>query len=441
MDAERAEELDLKEDQKTEKLANKIISLDTIGSEHVGRLLFPEIPWLSKVEDRGCLDPTVLPTWLVLPFYEKPILVIHPLKKDHFKMRYGLTSEDVHELLTKRRIYATIRFDHKDFVGEEFNHLDCILESGLPHARWIFLIEAAFKKKTKEKWEEEFDKLRQEAVDLDPEFAKFWNAYYAVLSILGLEGRLKYGIRSLSILQKLVQEDYHQTGAARTARHLKSLRWYRTHWLDLIFWNFISPYFYGAVPVCSNTSHQLLSEVFGFPIKPEQGVVHEVAQELLVNIGFVSAANSNDLDLDLVIRTQDHTKDFRKAYNEFMSLVSELKLKEALETRDAIGYASEELKKSSPILDRTENIIHTTLTVSVAAMTAQALNLLLSSGLISLIPGGISGATALQALRNEKVREWLEGKYARLLHRLGVGPFAFAHTWRAQKIVKRRKLL
>lgn len=430
MDAQRARELDLKEEQKIGKLVYKIIGLDKTDRGSVARLLFPEIPWIGKFEDRGHLYPFSLPPWLALPFYEKPILVIEPVKKEAFKMIYGLTSEELLELLSKRRIYATIRFDYKDFVGEEFNHLDCILEKGLPtSSRWLSLIEGWLKKE--KKWEE-IEKLKQEARSLDPEFGKYWDIHYAILSSLGMRRRLVNSIRFLSFVHKWARGRY-----SPDARALMSFGQYRKRWLDMFYWEFLSPYFFGAVPVTSWVSRQLFSKVFRLPAKPEEGMVHEVAQDLLIDIGFVSAANPKDLDIDLVIKTQDHAKDFRKAYKEFMSLVWELKLKEALETRDAIAYASEKLKRSSPILDKTKHLINGTVVVSTAALTAQALNLLVSSGLISLIPGGVSGSVVFQVLRKKEISEWLEGKYASLLHRIGVGPFALVHTWRAQKIVER----
>lgn len=212
---------------------------------------------------------------------------------------------------------------------------------------------------------------------------------------------------------------------------------------ELIGWicfsgNFFPPFLYGAIPVTSNQSFELFSRLFGPPAGPTERVVPEIAQEL-VNMSFLSASNPSDIDLELIIETQDHAKDFRKAYREFASLVSNLKLREALEMRDAIGHVAEEMKKSAPMLDRTGDMANVALTVSVAAVTAQASNVLLSSGILSLIPGGLSGNAILQVLRKKEAREWLEGKYASFLHWFGVGPFAFAHTWRAQRIIKRHR--
>jgi len=435
MDEQTAKELDQKENEKTEELASKVLSLPKGRRvyENAMRILYPEIPWMGRSEERGYLLPSAVPPWLVLPFYEKPILVIYPFDEQIFKVIYGLNSEDLLELINKRRIYAATRLGYEEFIGERYSHLDRILDKRLPHARWIRLIEEALKRK-KEKYEELL-MYEKEAVVLDPEFGKHWDIYYALLSSFGMNARLRLAHSRISYYYEYARKKY-----GPSSRRFESLRLFRTAWLDMFFWEFFSPFFHGAVPVSSSQSCELFSEVFGYPATPNEGIVHEIAHELLVNIELVSAANPKDIDLDLIIRTQDNAKDLRKAYNEFASLVSKLKLKEALEMRDAIGYAAEKLKKSTPILDKTENVTNVALTVSVAAMTAQASNLLLSSGLLSLIPGGVSGSTLLQMLRKKEIKEWLEGRYANLLHQFGVGPFAFAHTWRAQKIVRRRRV-
>jgi hypothetical protein len=435
MDKRTAEKLDREEDKKMSDLITKIFNMPSNEKryENLVRVLYPEIPWKGKQEERGYLLPSAVPPWLVLPFYEKPILVIYPFDAPTFKMVYGLTSEEILELLNKRRIYATTRFGYGEFASDKYNHLDRILEKRLPHARWITFIEKALKRK-KDKYSE-FRKFFKEATTLDPEFGKHWDIYYGILSSFGMNRRLRRAHWWISGMCENAQRNYQASDF-----RLESLRLFRIGWLDMFFWEFFSPFFYGAVPVSSSQSYKLFSGLFGSPIAPNEGIVNEIAQELLVNIELVSATDPNDLDVDLIMKTQDNAKDLRKAYNEFASLVSRLKLKEALEVRDAVGYASEELKKSAPILDKTENITNVALTVSAAAMTAQASNLLLSSGMLSLIPAGISGSTILQMIRKKEIKEWLEGQYANLLHQFGVGPFAFAHTWRARKLVKKRRV-
>lgn len=79
------------------------------------------------------------------------------------------------------------------------------------------------------------------------------------------------------------------------------------------------------------------------------------------------------------------------------------------------------------------------ITVGAAALTTLALRNISQPEILSLIPGGFAGRGMHEILKDGMAREWIRGKYAKFLGKIGKGPFRFTHTWRAHRIIDNTK--
>ena len=132
-----------------------------------------------------------------------------------------------------------------------------------------------------------------------------------------------------------------------------------------------------------------VGKLINYPLKgnnnSKQEFTSEIAEYLITDLGFVSPANSSELNIDLVIETQNSARDLQRAYEEFAKLVNDLKVKEALETRDALYQIADEFRKSAPFLDKVSSVMYSGISVSAAAVTFAGLSSFLSQSIVRLV--------------------------------------------------------
>lgn len=403
-------ELDIRSFERDSELASRAVkkfSKEDKGTQIV-KYLYPEIPWARG--ERAYMNPYFSRyLWTVIPFYDCPIIAVTPSTAEDFKRTVGLNVTELLELWRKGRIYPLVVWPCESFSGKEFEHLHPILERNPPVDReFHFLVSLAGK---------EFYRYRDEALKLNPLISD-WPTVYALLCVLGFRERVRKGCDSI-----------------RSTKNRKLIHLYTENWLGWLKHLMIIPPFLGALSPMGEEIRDLIA----FPLKgghfPNQVFSHEVAECLVRDLAFIGPADTDDLNIDLLIETQDQAKDLRKAYTEFSKHVNDFEVQEALETRDALEQVAEEYRRSAPFLDKASRVVHGGISISAAAVTYAAF----SSFVSPWIAGLVAGSQVYTSLKSEEVKEWTEGKYARLLGKIGRGPFSFIHTWRAHKIVEKKK--
>jgi hypothetical protein len=197
-----------------------------------------------------------------------------------------------------------------------------------------------------------------------------------------------------------------------------------------------------AIPITEYHKFQIIYWPLGGSLSdPKQAIVPEIAQELQVIWDLAAPVDSEVLDIDLIIKTQNHAKELRKAYDEFHSHVQDLGIEKGLKSfREAIGPITEEYNKSAPFLDLVDKVLLGSITICAASLTSAGIFSLFGPQITGLVPSGAAFVSEWGILKSEIARQWIRGKYAKLLGTIGIGPFRFTHTWRAHRIVDKSRL-
>lgn len=377
--------------------------------EHLAKDLYPEIPW-KREEIRGLIHPMFIEPWLAIPFYEKPLVVVQTRNKEQFKTHYGLTTDELLELRKKRRVHLLLGQSYKSFYGEQYEHFASIIEMKPPTVRGTFIPWRLASGKNVTKWKEE-------AKNLDVLISR-WDTLFAVLSAAGFRKRVLNGYKKIISIKNEVLRSFYEAA-----------------WIGMLCYSLIESPFLDSPLVMKNWIQDAIFQPIGAAPKASQAFVHEVVQGVLEMTDFYAPADPSSVSIDLLVETQDCAKDLRTAYREFIVHVRKFETDEALETRDALEHAADEFRRSTPFLDKVSGGIHCSVSIGSAALTYTALQWLLGPWVSALIAGGELYTT----LKREEMREWMEGKYAGLLSKIGLGPFAWSHTWKAQKVVKKAK--
>lgn len=412
MDRNKLVEQTIRQTKKANKLARDWLKDRT---KPLAQQLYPEIPW-TEGEVRAYLYPAVIRPWTALPFYEKPIIPIVMLRKgENFKDVYGLNYEDILELWNKRRIYPIVEERFEDFHHIKSDHLQRIFEKEPPTIREPSILFHLAGIEKVEEYEREYEKIDDVPGN---------RILYAALCSAGLRDRVREGYNRILSLKDRQMRDI-----------------FRTHWLGFFSSISLTAHMLDSIPVMDQHGFSGITWPLGhFTSNPEQALIQEVAEELLIVWDLVAPANPKDVNIDLIIATQDHAKDLRKAYSEFRELVQDLKIKEGLETfENAVGPLAEEYRRSSPILDDVDKIAINSMTVSITALTAAALIASLRPDVLALLPSGATVLTQLGILRSEWAKKWMRGQYSKVLSKIGMGPFKYTHTWRAHRIIDKAK--
>jgi len=295
----------------------------------LAKYLYPEFPWNGM--ERAYISPYLLDGWRVIPFYSYPILGISPMTVPEFKNYAGMDVKDVVELSKKGRLYPLLLWPYSDYAGKEFEHLDPLIRIA-PWDRTYEIINELVGFNELKRFENEAKRSNEKIISK--------NAFlYSVFCALGYKRRINMGFHYI-----------------RSMKDNESIRMYETDWLAYLKHQVLIPPYLGGIAPTDET----IGKMVNIPLKgnnhSKEEFTSEIAEYLITDLGFVTPSDSSDLNIDLVVETQDCAKDLQRAYQEFSRLVKDLKVKEALETRDALFQEAENFKKSAPFLDKVSNV-------------------------------------------------------------------------------------
>lgn len=340
-------ELDEKEFEKGLKVAKRAVEefKRNKSGEQLAKYLYPEFPWNGL--ERAYISPYLLDGWKVIPFYSCPILGISPMTKEEFKNYAGMDVKDVIELSKKGRLYPLLLWLPHSFAGKEFEHLDPLIKMA-PGDRSFEVITELVGFDTIQRLEKAGEAINETIISKNA-------LLYSTLCTLGYKRRITMGCRLI-----------------RSTNDKTLIRDYERNWLAYLKHQVVIPPYLGAVA----PTDEEVGKLINYPLKgnnnSKQEFTSEIAEYLITDLGFVSPANSSELNIDLVIETQNSARDLQRAYQEFAKLVNDLKVKEALETRDALYQIADEFRKSAPFLDKVSSVMYSGISVSAAAVTFAA---------------------------------------------------------------------
>lgn len=424
-DKNEFKKLDRIEEQKTISYLHDLIEKMARGKLEgpVAKYLYPEIPWKECERRAAIWFPVLLEgPWVIIPFYDVSIILIQPLSASDLKRRYGLTSDEILEGWKKGVLYPVSISPFVSYSDKKYEHMHLLIEKGIPQLRTapfvaLYLVTTGLYQGGK--LSRLFDAYRREGekMGFSGKDERYYAELYAILCSFGFRERLLF-VHDFFIRLKFEEPDIDIHSILKT-------------------WSAHAYFFCISQPTIGSPSIGAKEYVEGILLRPLmeaelQGNVFltEAAEKIYDLVGLSAPAKPEDVDIDWIIEAHKHAADLRRSYAEFQTRVHEFQVEEAKDQLEAVQKAADEFNKSVPRLDAVEFLAYYGLSISAAALTTAALG-----PLSALIPS----AGYMAAMREARQRGWLDGALAKFLSKLNIGPFAWVHTWKLQRKVKRTR--